>query len=130
RTWFDPDRYEVGCFGDDPAFPYDTYGPVDDSAKTLIAQIRAQPGRYSSVDIIAHSMGGVVTDRAFADGLSSSDGVAVSVAMASPHSGSKYARVSTVALPLVSPVADITRAEAWWGSRHPPLTVAYALAVL
>src|SRR5438067_1969250 len=128
RTWFDPGRYEIACFGDDPAFPYDTYGPVDDSARTLIAQIRSQPEKYSSVDIIAHSMGGVVADRAFADGLSSTDGVAVSVAIASPHSGSKYARVSTVALPLVTPVADIIRAEAVRYSSDPQSLAANDLA--
>jgi len=128
RTWFDPSRYEIACFGDDPAFPYDTYGPVDDSARTLIAQIRSQPEKYSSVDIIAHSMGGVVADRAFADGLSSTDGVAVSVAIASPHSGSKYARVSTVALPLVTPVADIIRAEAVRYSSDPQSLAANDLA--
>jgi hypothetical protein len=112
RTWFDPGRYEIACFGDDPAFPYDTYGSIDAGAGTLIAQIRSRPSEYSSIDIISHSMGGVVVDRAFADGLSAQDGVAVSVAIASPHSGSTFARVGTLALPLVTPVADIIRAEA------------------
>src|SRR5207237_8277250 len=65
RTWFDPGRYEIACFGDDPAFPYDTYGPVDDSARPWIAQIRWQPEKYSSVHIIANSMRGVVADRTF-----------------------------------------------------------------
>src|SRR5919201_1655549 len=110
RTWFDPDRYEIACFGDDPAFPYDTYGPIDNGARTLIAQIRSQPSKYSSIDIIAHSMGGVVADRAFADGLSSQDGVAVSIAIASPHSGSKFARVGNAA-------ASRTASCARWFSR-------------
>src|SRR5207245_5367435 len=73
-------------------------------------------------------MGGVVADRAFADGLSSSHGVAVSVAIASPHSGSKYARVSTAALPLVTPVADIIRAEAVKYSSDPQSLAANDLA--
>jgi PGAP1-like protein len=111
RTWFDPDRYEIACFGDDPAFPFDTSGPIDDSARTLIAQIRSRPSEYSSVDIIGHSMGGVVVDRAITDGLSAEDGVAVSIDIASPHNGSKFARVATEALPVVTPVADIIRAE-------------------
>jgi hypothetical protein len=111
RTWFDPSRYDVVCFGDDPAFPYDTYGPLDESARTLIAQIRSRPSEYSSVDIIGHSMGGVVVDRAFADGLTAQDGVAVSIAIASPHNGATFAMVSTRALPLMTPVADIIRAE-------------------
>ena len=129
RTWFDPDRYEIACFGDDPAFPYDTYGPIDNGARTLIAQIRSQPSKYSSIDIIAHSMGGVVADRAFADGLSSQDGVAVSIAIASPHSGSKFARVGNAALPLVTPAADIIRAEALMvGSSDPKSAAARDLA--
>ena len=84
--------YEVKNFGADAAFPYDTYGHVADSGRTLRDEIRALSAQYAAIHVVAHSLGGVVVDQAFAQGLSAADGVATYVALASPHSGSDAAR--------------------------------------
>jgi hypothetical protein len=79
-------------FGQDPRFPYDSYGAIDPSAIALRDQIRALAGQYAGVHIVTHSMGGVVADRAFANGLSSADGVVTYVSWSAPHDGSDAAR--------------------------------------
>ena len=79
-------------FGTDPRFPYDTYGSIDASGRNLRDYIRTVGAEYSAVHIVTHSMGGVVADRAFANGLSRDDGVATYVAWSAPHSGSDAAR--------------------------------------
>lgn len=85
---YDDPRYELFRFGADPAHPYDTLGRIDDNARSLADEVRALGATHPAVHIVAHSMGGAVADRAFADGLSSRDGVATYVALASPHNGS------------------------------------------
>lgn len=85
--------FEVRQFGADPRFPYDTFGTVTPNAINLRDEVRSLSGQYASVHIVAHSMGGVVADQAFAQGLSSSDGVTSYVALASPHAGSNAARM-------------------------------------
>ena len=70
---FPSDRYDVRRLGDDPRFPYDTYGGLDANAKVLTDEIRTVGADYSAVNVVTHSMGGAVTDRAFANGLSSAD---------------------------------------------------------
>lgn len=84
--------YDVKTFGTDAAFPYDTYGHVAVSGRTLRDEIRTLSPQYGAIHIVAHSMGGVVVDQAFASGLSAADGVATYVALSSPHSGSDAAR--------------------------------------
>jgi hypothetical protein len=79
-------------FGEDPRFPYDTYGPIDPSAASLRDEIRFYAPGYSGVHIVTHSMGGVVADRAFANGLSRADGVVTYVSWSAPHDGSDAAR--------------------------------------
>ena len=116
---FPGDRYEVRRLGDDPRFPYDTYGGVDDNARILTDEIRTIGPDYSAVNIVSHSMGGVVTDRAFANGLSAGDGVRTFVAIAGPHSGSDYARAPAVILPIIGPVQDIVRAVGVAVARDP-----------
>jgi len=79
-------------FGADPQHPYDSSGPIEPSAQSLIAQVRELAARYGGgVNIVAHSMGGAVVDQALADGLSSADGVITYVSLASPHNGSTEA---------------------------------------
>jgi hypothetical protein len=116
---FPPDRYDVRRLGDDPRFPYDTYGSVDANARVLTEEIRGIGSEYSAVNLVSHSMGGVVVDRAFADGLSSTDGVRTYVAMAGPHSGADYARVPAFVLPMILPVKDLVRAPAVLAARDP-----------
>lgn len=116
---FPPDRYDVRRLGQDPRFPYDTYGGVDANARVLTNEIRAIGADYSAVNVVSHSMGGVVTDRAFANGLSSADGVRTYVAIAGPHSGADYARAPAFVLPIIGPVRDIVRAGAVAAARDP-----------
>jgi hypothetical protein len=116
---FPTDRYEVRRLGDDPRFPYDTYAGVDANARVLTDEIRTVGVDYSAVNVVSHSMGGVVTDRAFANGLSSADGVRTYVAIAGPHSGADYARAPAFILPIIGPVKDIVRAGAVAAARDP-----------
>ena len=116
---FPTDRYDVRRLGDDPRFPYDTYGGVDANAKILTDEIRTIGADYSAVNIVSHSMGGVVTDRAFASGLSARDGVRTFVAIAGPHSGADYARAPAFILPIIGPVEDIVRAGGVAAARDP-----------
>jgi hypothetical protein len=116
---FPPDRYDVQRLGDDPNFPYDTYGSIDANARVLTDQIRHISAKYSGVDIVSHSMGGVVVDRAIAGGLSPDDGVVTYVAIAGPHSGADYARAPAFVLPIISPVKDIVRAGGVAVARDP-----------
>lgn len=116
---FAPDRYVVSRLGDDPRFPYDTYGSVDANAQILTDQIRSVGDDYSAVNIVSHSMGGVVTDRAFANGLSARDGVRTFVAIAGPHSGADYARAPAFLLPIIGPVENIVRAVGVAAARDP-----------
>lgn len=125
---FPPDRYDVRRLGDDPHFPYDTYGPLGASAATLTDQIRAIGPRYAGINVVSHSMGGAVVDRAFDDGLSAKDGVRTYVAIAGPHSGADFARVPTAVLPLIGPVRDIVRAGATLVARDPESAAARDLA--
>jgi pimeloyl-ACP methyl ester carboxylesterase len=85
---FDDPGYEVHRFGADPAYPYDTLGSLDVAAGDLTNEIRDLGLTHPAVHIVAHSMGGAVVDRAFANGLSAKDGVATYTALSSPHSGS------------------------------------------
>ena len=119
RARFPPDRYDVRRLGDDPRFPYDTYGSVDANARALTEQIRHIGADYSGVDIVSHSMGGVVVDRAIAGGLSADDGVVTYIAIASPHSGADFARAPAFVLPMISPVKDIVRAGGTVIARDP-----------
>lgn len=116
---FPPDGYDVRRLGIDPRFPYDTYGSVDANARVLIDQIRTIGGDYSAVNLVSHSMGGVVIDQAFSDGLSARDGVRTYVAIAGPHSGADFARVPAFVLPVIGPVREIVRAGAVVTARDP-----------
>jgi hypothetical protein len=126
---FPPDRYDVRRLGEDPRFPYDTYGGVDANAQILTDEIRSIGGDYSAVNIVSHSMGGVVTDRAFANGLSADDGVRTFVAIAGPHSGADYARAPAFLLPIIGPVEDIVRAVGVAAARDPASDAIKDLAV-
>lgn len=88
--------YDVRRFGQDPRYPYDTYGHIDANARNLRDEIRSVSGGYSAVHVVTHSMGGVVADRAFAQGLSRGDGVATYVSLSAPHSGSDAAKAVTL----------------------------------
>ncbi len=84
--------FDVVQFGTDPRYPYDTYGHIAPNAVHLRDEVRSFSNQYDAIHIVAHSMGGVVADQAFAAGLSADDGVVSFVSLASPHSGSDGAR--------------------------------------
>lgn len=91
-------RYVLYRFGADPDHPYDALGDLDVNARNLGDEVRALGATHPAVHIIAHSMGGVVADRAFSHGLSAKDGVATYVALASPHNGSSSLAATTALL--------------------------------
>jgi putative serine esterase DUF676 len=126
---FPADRYVVRRLGDDPRFPYDTFSGVDANAQVLTDQIRSIGADYSGINIVSHSMGGVVTDRAFAKGLSARDGVRTFVAIAGPHSGADYARAPAFLLPIIGPVENIVRAVGVAVARDPSSDAIRDLAV-
>ena len=103
-------RYEIRRFGADPQYPYDTRGDVEASALRLRDEIRSVAHRYSAVHLVTHSMGGVVADRAFAEGLSSDDGVRTYIALAAPHNGARAARVAQTSFALAGDEAVELRA--------------------
>lgn len=113
RILLDP-RYDVIRFGADPRFPYDTFGPIEPSAVNLRDAIRAVAGEYAGVHIVSHSMGGVVADRAFATGLSRSDGVVSYVSWSAPHSGSDAARAITLTRAIAGGTAGPLRESLLW----------------
>ena len=87
--------FDVREFGEDRAFPYDSFGSIEVSARTLRDEVRSLAPQYAGVHLVTHSMGGVVADRAFAEGLSADDGVLTYVSWSAPHSGSAAAGVAS-----------------------------------
>ena len=51
---FPADQYDVRRLGDDPRFPYDTYGGVDANAQILTDEVRSIGGDYTAVNIVSH----------------------------------------------------------------------------
>jgi pimeloyl-ACP methyl ester carboxylesterase len=100
--------YDVIRFGQD-AGVYDTEGAVDANAEQLRDTVRSVSGGYGGVHIVTHSMGGVVADRAFALGLSASDGVTTYVAWAAPHDGAHAAAALQNTLTVSGPARQDTR---------------------
>ncbi len=115
--------YDVVRFGQDLG-TYDTLGEVDANAERLRDSIRSASIGYDGVHIVTHSMGGVVADRAFALGLSASDGVTTYVAWSAPHDGSHAARVARAALTLSGPARTDAREVAVSADLHDPESVA------
>lgn len=73
---------------------YDTTGRIDPSASELRDVLRRASNECSRIHVFAHSMGGVVADRALAKLTDPSAlGVATYVPMSSPHNGSYAARM-------------------------------------
>ncbi len=89
-------RYEEHRFGSQAErpdeFPYDTDGAIGVNGHALRDFIRDLSGRCSAIDVVTHSMGGAVADRAFSLGLSAADGVAAYLPVAGPHNGAMLAR--------------------------------------
>lgn len=79
--------------GRDERSPYDTTGPIDESAETLGLFVHSLKTECSAFDLLTHSMGGAVADRAFAAGwLSAADGIETYTALSGPHNGAALAK--------------------------------------
>ena len=71
---------------------YDALGQIAAAAEALRAHVARIQDGCGAIHLVAHSMGGVVADRAFSKGLSSADRVRTYIPLASPHNGSSLAR--------------------------------------
>lgn len=89
---------------------YDTEGAISRSSAELRRMVRAISGDCDGIHLLAHSMGGLVTDRALAKIEPADAGVATYVAMASPHNGASAARVVTAVVGVAPVIADIALA--------------------
>lgn len=107
--------FEVKRFGADPRYPYDTYGNVEANAIHLRDEVRAIARDHAGVHIVTHSMGGVVADRAFANGLSAADGVISYVSWSAPHAGSDAARAIQAVDALSPGTAGLRDGLLWLG---------------
>lgn len=119
----DDPRIEVRRFGSDPLYRYDTLGEISGNAVRLRDEIRSVSPRYTAVHLVTHSMGGAVADRAFAEGLSGSDGVRTYIALAAPHNGATAARIAQTSFALAGDESIELRA-ATSGIMHDPATPA------
>lgn len=119
----DDPRIEIQRFGAHPRYPYDTVGDIDANGQRLRDEIRSVASRYTAVHLVTHSMGGAVADRAFAQGLSTADGVRTFIALAAPHHGATAARIAQGALTLAGDEALELRA-ATGALLHDPATPA------
>lgn len=116
-------RYDVVRFGTDLG-AYNTYDPIDENALHLRDAIRSVSGGYDAVHLVTHSLGGNVADRAFALGLSASDGVTTYVAWSAPHDGAHGAGIAQVALALSGPARADARDVAMAANLHDPESAA------
>jgi hypothetical protein len=109
-------RYVVYTFGADrpEAYAYATDGAIAQNALQLRAFARDLSDECSAIDVVTHSMGGAVADRAFSLGLSGADGVAAYLPLSSPHNGATAA----VALRAGVEVDETFAAGASWVARH------------
>lgn len=115
--------FDVMRFGHDFGV-YKTYDSIDENALHLRDGIRSVSGGYDAVHIVTHSLGGNVADRAFALGLSASDGVTTYVAWSAPHDGAQGARVALAALTLSGRARADTRDVAVALDLHDPESAA------
>lgn len=87
---------------------YDTEGAISRSSAELRRAVRAIAGDCGGIHLLAHSMGGLVADRALAKIEPAEFGISTYVSMASPHNGAIMARVVPVAVaasPVIASVA-------------------------
>jgi hypothetical protein len=115
--------YDVMRFGTDFGV-YNTYDPIDENALNLRDGVRSVSGGYDAVHIVTHSLGGNVADRAFALGLSASDGVTTYVAWAAPHDGARAARAAQRTLTVSGPARADARDLAVSVNLHDPESAA------
>lgn len=123
-TFNDDPRYDIRTFGAErrDAYPYDTYGAIAPNALRLRALIRDLSAECIAIDVVAHSMGGAVADRAFSLGLSARDGVATYLPLSSPHNGATFARAVRAGVETDADFAALASAIARSLGVHDPTT--------
>lgn len=77
---------------DTSALEYDALGKIAAAGEALRSHVARIRDRCGAIHLVAHSLGGVVVDRAFSKGLSAADRVVTYIPLASPHNGSAMAR--------------------------------------
>lgn len=78
--------------GEVSVLDYESLGQIAAAAEALRDHVARIQGGCGAIHVVAHSLGGVVADRAFSMGLSAADGVVMYIPLASPHNGSALAR--------------------------------------
>lgn len=118
--------YEVLRFGVDRGgeHSFDTYGAISQNAFELRALVRDLADECHGVDVVAHSMGGAVADRAFSLGLGAPDGVLTYLPLSAPHNGSFAARAVGVSVDLSGSFADLLSAATTSFGLHDPTSAA------
>lgn len=111
-------------------YPYDTYGPISESAASLRELMRDLADECFAIDLVAHSMGGLVADRALALYPSDADGVLAYLPLAAPHNGAFVARAAVFGLALDDTYAGLVSDLAGrLGTHDPGVAAARDLAV-
>jgi len=89
---------------------YDTTGAISRSGAALGSVLLGLSPDCDAIHVLAHSMGGVVADRALSKLDPGSLGISTYVAMASPHNGATLARVvrAIAAVPVAAGGVDLT----------------------
>lgn len=114
--------YRIVDFGvkNAAAHPFAPYGAISLNASHLRGLVRELSAECSAIDVVAHSMGGAVADRAFSMGLSVDDGVVTYLPLSSPHNGSFAARALRVGVDLDDTYASVVSALAQRTGLHDP----------
>lgn len=112
----DDERFRTIRFGVDQG-SYDTTGDISRSGEELRSVLDGASDECGSVHLLAHSMGGVVADRALSK---STRGIATYVALSSPHNGANAARAIRPAIEADALFAAGARLAAVAAGAHDP----------
>lgn len=113
-------RFRMIRFGVDDG-TYRTTGDLSRNGEELRSAIGRASDECEAVHVLAHSLGGVVADRALSK---AARGVATYVALASPHNGANIARTIRPALEADELLAAAARLAARASGAHDPMSEA------
>ncbi len=116
-------RFRMIRFGVDEG-SYRTTGDLSRNGEELRSVIGHASDECEAVHVLAHSMGGVVADRALSKGVAASHGIATYVALASPHNGANGARAIRPAIEADALFAAGARLAAGATGMHDPTSEA------
>lgn len=103
---------------------FDTYGAIGTNARSLRALVRDLSASCRSIDVLTHSMGGAVADRAFSMGLAEIPGVTTYLPLSAPHNGAFAARAVRLGVGLDDTYASLASSLAVRTGLHDPTTAA------